>query len=444
MKPDDFSPERAKKLKRWQRNRDHCAGSDAVKGASTKYLPKREEMSLADYEAHRDATNYLPAAARTLQSHVGLVFRKAPYLAAPATLQGLSEVITADAKTLEQLSRWALREYLITNDGGLLIDHPETTGAMSLADAIALDLRPFVARYSAEAIKEVTYGVVRGRKRLIKVRLQDDAETVRELSLVGGVYTVVIHRKSNGQWLPSGETTPMVNGNPFDEIPFFPLGDEDEEGAAFDDLVSKNLEHYLAASKHETAMLWLSRPKPWVAGVDTDVTLDASPGVIWRFTSPETKVGMLQLNSDSLSALVNHLSELKEQMAQLGSRMLASEKAVAEAAETVARRQASENSILAAVARHVSGRITDALKVMALWLALSPAEVSFALSTDFLPAPIDPQLLAQLTALNQAGKLTDRELFDALQKGEIISETTTFEAHQAELDSTVIDKPIGE
>lgn len=443
--PDQFSPDRAAKLDRWQRNRDHTNGSDAVKSAGIRYLPRRREMSDADYTAHVAATNYLPAAARTLQSHLGLVFRKPSRLTAPSALVSMTTAVTEDGKSLEQLARWSFREYLATNDGGLLIDHPEAADGMTVAQRLALDLRPYIARYSAEAIRGLTYGVVGGRKRLINVRLSEAADRVRELTLDGGVYTVITWMRTDaGEWIVTDTSQPKANGQVLDFIPFVPLGDEDEEGAAFDDLVSANCEHYLQAGKHEQAMLWLSRPKPWVAGVANDVELDVSPGSIWRFETTDVQVGMLQLDASGLSHITDHLAELKEQMAQLGSRMLASEKAAAEAAETVARRQASENSVLASMARHTGDRITEAVKILGRWLGVDVSTVAFALNTDFIPAPIDPQTIAQLVSLNQAGKLTDRELFDALQKGEIIDESVDFEAHQAELDATQIDPPIGD
>lgn len=445
-KPDEYTPDRAAKIPRWKRNRDHCAGVDAVKDAGTKYLPQHSTMTADDYAAHKLSTEYLPASARTLQSHSGLVFRKAPRLSAPTSFEALANAITADGKTLEQLARWSFREFCITNDGGLLIDHPAVPdGPMSMAQAFALDLRPFVSRYSAEAILEITYGVVAGRKKLVRVRLLDDTNTVKQLEIIDGRYTITIFKMVRpGEWIEESSITPARNGQALTEIPFVHFRDEDDDGAIFDDICSTNLTHYQHASKLNTALLWLSAPKPWVAGLEADVVLETGPGSIWRFENSETKCGFLEFNGSGIAAIERQLDRLKESMAQLGSRLLATEKAVAEAAETVARRQASENSILASVARHVASRVEGALRLVAQWMAIDPQAISFELSTDFIPVAIDPQLVAQLVALNQAGKLTDRELFDALQRGEIIAETVDFEAHQAELDATTIDPPIGE
>ena len=440
--PNSFSPERSKNIRRWQRNRDHTSGVDAVKDAGDIYLPRHSTMSPADYEHHKLATEYFPASARTLESHLGLVFRKPPVLIAPPSLASLSPVISSDAQSLEQLARWAFAEFNITNDGGILIDHPETPANMSLAKALQLDLRPFASRYSAESIREITYAVIGGRKRLVKVRLMDDDNTARHLELVDGVYRVTIWNRGDKGWGQSRRYSPTVNGQTFDRIPFTYLGNDDTE-AVFDDLVNTNITHYLHASKLETAQHWLSRPKPWVAGIDAEVELDIGPASIWRFESSETKCGYLEFSGSGIGAMERQLDRLADRMAQLGSRMLAAEKAVAEAAETVARRQASENSILASNARHVSERLTEALRVMAAWMGEDASKVTYSLSTDFIPATIDASLLGQLIAMNQAGKLSDRQLFDNLQRGEIISEAVTYAQHQAELEATPLDPPLG-
>ena len=57
---------------------------------------------------------------------------------------------------------------------------------------------------------------------------------------------------------------------------------------------------------------------------------------------------------------------------------------------------------------------------------------------------MDPALLAQLVSLNMNGKLSDEQLFNALQRGEIISEAVDFETHQYQIENNVSDAPIGE
>ena len=396
-------------------------------------------MSALDYDAHLAAVEYFPAAARTLDSHTGLIFRKQPKLIASLAMAALASVVTADGDDLESLAKWAFREQALTNDGGILVDFPNTPGDLSLAESVALDLRPFAARYAAEAILAIEYGVRGGRKRLVRVVLQDDDETIRELAISDSEYQVTIHRKAGDQWAEAEAFTPLRNGEPLSEIPFCYLGTA-ESRATFDDLCAVNASHFLASAKLEMAMMWLARPKPWIAGVSDDVELDASPGSIWRFENENTQVGMLEPKG-GLATLENQLERFNKSMQQLGLRMLQSERAPAEAAEVVARRQASENSILASSARHISAKLTTVLTIMAEWMN-DPEPIAYSLNTDFIPSAIDPKLIDQLLTLAQAGKLTDRELFDALQRGEIIDEAVSYEAHAAALDTLPID-PMG-
>ena len=313
-----------------------------------------------------------------------------------------------------------------------------------MAKREALDLRPYLARFSAEAIRELEYTVVNGRKKLTRVRLTRDADTAIELAIVDNAYTVTVKARSNGAWLIVSQDTPRVGGKTFNQIPFIHLANEDDEGAPFDELCQKNGEHYLTSSKLEIALNWCAQPKLTIAGLDDDVELDTSPEAVWRFSDPNTKVQYVEFTGAGIESIERKLERLRETMAQIGSRMLTSEKAAAEAAETVARRQASENSILASVARHIGDRVSEALRLLALWEGLDASQIGYSLNTDFVPAQLDAGLLVTLDALHDKNKLTDRELFDALQKGEILSEAVDYEQHQAELETKPIDPPLGE
>ena len=437
---DQYSDERAAQLTRWKRNRHHTSGVDAVKNAGTAYLPMQPNMDAKAYSAHKAITEYKPAASRTLASHLGLVFRVPAALTAPDQLTALADTVEANGDSLEALSKWALREYSIANDGGILIDHPAVPNGLSRAQALALDLRPFLSRYSAEAIRTLEYGVVGGRKRLMRAVLANSEKVMRELTITEGRYTVTMHYKGEGGWIAQEPTVPLADGQPLNRIPFIPLSDG-EAGAAFDDIVLTNLTHYLVAAELATALKWCAKPKLIVTGLDKDVELDHSAGVAWRFESKDTEVEYVEFSGSGIASIERQLDRLVKSMAEQGLRLLISEQAPAESAETTQRREASENSILAANARHVSGKLTEALRFMAQWLGVDGSTVSYSLNTDFVPATIDPQLLQQLVLLNAQGKLSDLQLFTAMQRGELISEGVTYEQHQTELEATPIDRP---
>jgi hypothetical protein len=79
---DRYHQHRLLRLWIWERNRDFCGGVDRVKSRGRRYLAKDNSMTCEeDYKNHLMLTEMFPAARRTLQSHMGLIFRKPPTIA---------------------------------------------------------------------------------------------------------------------------------------------------------------------------------------------------------------------------------------------------------------------------------------------------------------------------------------------------------------------------
>lgn len=432
-KPDIMSDERAKKLARWKRNRDYCAGADVVVDGN--YLPKlAKEMANEDYEVHKKNTEMFPAAARTRQSHEGLIFRKKPVVKMPDGI--LSRSATSDGMSWEQVAKWVFKEYGTANDGGALIDYAAVNKRMTVAEQEKAGLRSYIARYPAESILSTTYEDVNGVRKLVEVVLKESDDRVRLLEIVGGFYQVSVFTrdaKNKNEWHKSGPVMPRISNAAFSDIPFVLFAD-DEEGAHYDDLCRSNDTHYAKKGRLEGALMWASKPQPWIAGVKDGGEYSVALGSLWTFENERATCGYLTFNGDSIPAMERQIDLIEQHMVVLGSRMLASDataNAASESEISVARRSASENSILAGIARHVSDLMVRIIEWTARFEALPLDGIRYELNTDFVPAPIGPQLLAQLTAMNQAGQLPDKLYFESLQQGEIVGEAITFEEYAA-------------
>lgn len=441
--PSEFTPERDEKRKRWQRNRDHCAGVDAVKEAGESYLPKPDdEMTDEQYANYQRLVEYFPAAARTLKSFIGLAFRKSPVLKAPKVVEDHAWAVTAKGQSVEFVSRWAMREFTMLNDGGLLVDYPERPSYLSKAQAEKLGLRPVVSCYAAESIREYTTAAVGGEQRPIRVRLLETPNRVRKLELVEGIYTVTIFEKTGDVWEIKSTTTPFKAGKTFDYIPFVTLSDETDEGAQMDDLCANNATHYALKGELAVGLKWIVAPIRVVSGVDKDVTLSVKPGSVWRFENEKAKSEFDEYKGDGIPHFMTEIEKVEEHMSAIGSRMLDSPKAAAEKSETLARRQAGENSILAMTTKHVASRVERAMEFFADWLGVDPKSVSFVISTDFIPLSADPQMVGQMSNMQRAGQITKRELFEFNQRNELINDAVTFEQHIDELEAETVDQPV--
>jgi len=122
-------------------------------------------------------------------------------------------------------------------------------------------------------------------------------------------------------------------------------------------------------------------------------------------------------------------------MALLGSKILSSDSRAAEVAATAAIHRAGENSVLAAMANSMSASITRAMEWVCWFNGWEEDArmVSYRLTTDFYPTPMDSQTLIALIGAVQAQKISEQEFYEALVEGEIIRSDKTFAQHQQEI-----------
>ena len=60
-------------------------------------------------------------------------------------------------------------------------------------------------------------------------------------------------------------------------------------------------------------------------------------------------------------------------------------------------------------------------------------DIVVTLNTDYMPVQMDSQTLTSLVESWIKGAISKRELYDALQKGEIIDAAKSYEEHEAEI-----------
>ena len=444
---------------RWKINRDIMAGEAAVKAAGAKYLPKREGQSDPEYRSFAQRIMFFPAASRTREGLIGLVTRKAPTLDCADRLKAMFNTITKAGQSFEDLGEQLLDETLQTAFPGMLVDHPVTAPVegkvATLADVEASNDRPFVALYAAETILEVSTGVHRNQQVQTRVRLlEDGGDTVRELRLDNGVYTVTMHYRVEGEgWIADAPITPLRNGQPLDFIPFVLSTLKARSFAPckgpMDDLCDLNVHLFNASAMAFTSRWFSSAPMIYVLGAEIDeVTVAPGETLNFPFHSNEHPVVIdyLEFGGQGQAALDEYEVAILDKMAKLGSNLLASEKSAAEASETLAIRRSSENSVLAGIARAVSRALTEVLDICSWWQGEERGKTKCALNTDFVPQPMSEGERKAALAEFMAGAISYETYIDMLISGEVLPDTFDREVEEQRLAqaSADIDRPVSE
>lgn len=432
----------------WQECRDAVAGSDAVQARGVKYLPMLGGQTDAEYAAYKLRADFFNATQRTVEAMKGSLFRRPIRATIPETMSAIVEAMTPDAHELKDLIEEVVEEVLTVNAVGLLVDYPEATDSvLTVAQAQALGRRPYVSIFKAETVLGVEYGLVLGARKPVRIRLQESDTAIRELSLIEGVYTVILHKLIEGDWIAGEPRIPLMNGRPLSYIPFVLVSDRpvarDFQRPILLDLVKINLSHYRTTADLEHGAHFTALPTTVITGAAQENANEIRIGssTVIAISDPEAKVYYHALNGDGLGVLERRLALKEQQMAVLGARVLMADKSAAEAAETHHIKRAGENSILASLANTISRQVAQVLIWLRDWANLT-GDISIAINTDFNPTRLSANDLKELREMLQSGAISPETFFENLQAGEIIRPDITFEDEQERIEAKVIDRPI--
>lgn len=458
-----------KQTKIWKRCRDVISGTDAVKNEGRTYLPKLKDQSEESYSAYKMRANFFNATGRTHGGLVGMIFRKPPVKTVPDGNLIITYLNNIDlsGNPLDIFARKVIEEVIAVGNNGMLVDFPKVKAnsdtILTVAQAQALNLRPAIKSYSRESIINWRWTVVNNAKVLGFIVLKECIEVIgdsefetlqqeqfRVLDLdENGFYRqrLYIISKDGRDELIEGPIYPIMNGRPLSYIPFKFACEDDANEPPLLDMVDVNLGHYRLSADYETGCHFTGLPMLYVFGMQGNLNPDGSSKPIYVgsdealvSTNPETKAGYVEFTGGGLLTIENNLDRKENQMALLGARIIAQEKKTAETAMTANIHRVGENSVLADISIETSLSLTQCLRWFFDWLAIPSDEVDYQLNKDFMPVVIDgPTLTSYLGAL-QAGAISEEELFDLLQRGDIIEADVVYEDHKGQVAAYAAQK----
>lgn len=453
MPVDTQHPEYIKRLPQWTKCRDVAAGEDAVKSKSKQYLPKLPGHTDPEYKDYLTRAMYYNATGRTVDGLTGLIFRKDPVIQAPTAMQNILDDVTLDGLTIRDFADNLVEDIITVGRAGILVDFTRLeVEPTSRAEEERLGVRPYVSYYPAESVVNWRTERVSGKLILTTVVLHEvirseDADhfehgtkdQYRALMLDSEGYRQDVWQKikdASGResWQIVETVYPLDNnGQRLTKIPFVFVGPRDSslqtQKPPLYDLVTINLSHYRTMADLENGRHWAGSPTPVFIGSFasedgdevTEVRLGSESGI---HMAEGSEALFLEFQGTGLTTLENASKQKEEMMAVLGARILAQDKRMVEAAETAQIHRAGESATLASIARSVSQALTRVLEWLRDWSGLA-GDVVVELNTDFIPAKIDPQMIAALLQAVQQGRIAASDFVHALQQGEILRDDRT-------------------
>lgn len=441
---------------RWELCEDLFEGEHKMHEEGEKYLPRLQDEDDKAYQLRLRMTPVLGAFPRTVLGLRGMMFRKPMAVEVPPAIADMLEDIDLAGTTLQGLAQEVVEDALVVGRVGLLVDYPQTIPNATKADAAALNYRPMIVKYDAEAIYNWRTERINGATVLSQVRLEESEEVqdpedefkvksekrYRVLDLVEGKYRQRLYKIStNGfeaEEILIEEFFPQMNGKAMTFIPFIVIGVDcrgiDVEAPPLIDLATTMLHHYMQATSYERGCFFSGLPTLFISGINNE-NQDGSPVEISIggnlaniLPRADSKAYYVEVAGE-FNALRTNLEDKKKEMAVLGARMLESQKAGVESADAIARRMSGEESLLSIMAQTVSMGLTQALQWFCEWAGAN-GEATVDLNRDFLPGGLTSQDMTAMIGAWQQGAVSAETLFDNLKAGEIIADDVTFEEEQ--------------
>jgi hypothetical protein len=434
----------------WQRVRDTLEGIDAVKKQTSEYLPVLSGQDDADYRGYLRRAEFYDAVSRTLLGLVGMIFRKDPTITLPEGLAYLNDNVDLKGTPLPVFAKAVVEEVCAVGRLGILVDTGNSDDTTQN--------RPYFQSYTAEQVTNWRVQIIAGKPVLVQLVLHEKVEIAGEDGigsgyieqyrqidrLAEGVFVTLWQKNDKGDWAVVERIEPMVQqarGVRLEAIPFVCIGatglDIKPEKPPLLGLADTALSHYRTSADLEQGRHFTSLPTPWVSGLSTQAgqqPLRMGGGTAWILPK-DAVAGMLEYTGQGLQSLEKAMEEKEAKMAALGSRILEDQKAGVEAADAIGRRQMGEHSLLASIADTCSRGIEQAIAHAAAWqrIELGTDSVSFALNTDFYPAPLDPSMIDAQMKLLQGGMMPWSTFVENMQRGEILDPSKTAEQILAEI-----------
>jgi hypothetical protein len=431
----------------WELVEDCVAGSWKIKKEKTKYLPiPNPDESTSDVNNPRYAQYLLRAVFfnvcyKTLMGLVGIVYRKAPRVEVPNTIDYLIDNADGSGISLNQQSQWVLSEVIKKGRCAMLVDYPTVDGQTSRAD-VARGIRATIKTYAAECVTDWNEEQTETGTRLNYVKLKENESVLnimtgeREqvityivLRLVEGVYSIERYNEdgtSTGDYVEPR----LANGQTLNYIPLVFTGSEnnnpDVDQALLYDLAVLNCAHYNNSADAEESSFIAGQPTlavtsslnatEWAEGNPNGVVLGSRKG---HFLGESGGMSLVQADANLLPREM--MKDKEAQFVALGAQIV-SDNTAQETAFAVGAKLSTNTSSLALSA----GNVSDAYKICLKWcdayMSTAPSdEIVFTLNSDFFPASMDAPTITAWVAGIQGGVLPKSAFYDQMRDANLTS-----------------------
>ena len=260
----------------------------------------------------------------------------------------------------------------------------------------------------------------------------------RELELADNQYEVRLLSES-GKEVESFE--PKMGAKRLNFIPFV-FGGSLDNSPEIDDIPLYSMakcavKYYQLSADYYQSLYLTAHPQPYTIGADNVDLKVSGPMMLWVLP-PGASCGFMEIQGNGIDKTKAEMDSQKTAAVEAGAKVL--DAGSNESGEARKARQNDQHASLHTVVKAAAEAIEQACKYAALWLGLDDSEIRFTVPLEFAQ-DIDPQILAQLSNLMLAGKVSSETVWSYLQTGKIPERD--FEAEQDLIEEDSAKVPMG-
>lgn len=473
--PDNRSSDYAAMADYWTMVDAILGGAETMRAAAQTYLPKFENEDQLQYDRRRKTapfTNIYGDVSRNLSAKP---FSRELTLkdGAPEQIETLAEDIDGQGNNLHVFAESAFQHGLDKAIDWILVDYTKTPAAegtrpLSIAEERAIGARPYWVHISAERMLAAYSDRVNGQEVFVHARIAEPtvvrngygettSNRVRVLNRdprADGSYAAATYEVFEEQENEAKKKVWVSIEGPFaitiGQIPLVPfvtgkrLGSSWRVRPPLRDIAHLQVDAYQQESNLKLVLEMAGYPMLAANGVDLRdpvkpgemVKVPVGPGAV--LCAPPANDGkhgewtFIEPNSQSITALENHLEATQRNMRDLGMQPLTQANLTV---ITTANVSIKAHSAVQAWALKLKDALEQALKFTAMWLGDASAAAEIDIFTDFgVDAEADTELDSLLTAQKQ-GVLSKRTVQDEFKRRGVLSDNFDPDEEDARLAS---------
>lgn len=458
--PDDLSGDIKAMMPYWHKATTMLAGTDAMRAAGQRYLPRFPNETESDYAFRLKTAKFTNIFGDIVETLSAKPFAKEIKVdKVDGAIKGLIENVDAQGNHIHRFASNVFYSAIASGMDWILVDYTKTKGAAkTIADEKALGARPYWVHVPGPQVIAVYSANIQGIETLVHFRIKEcsterDGWTEREIERVR-VFNREVMVDETGQMVAQpatwevweekkDETTKKEVWLKIDEgqvtigiIPLVPVITGRRDGLSWrvqpplSSAADLQIEHYQQESglKYAREMTCF----PMLAGNGIEPPIDKSGKIQTIPIGPKTVLfappngdgnhgewSFVEPSSQSLTFLSGEIDKTEDQLRELGRQPLT---AKAGNITTITAAYAGDKAltVIEAWALNLKDALEKALIITAKWLNISDAKPTVEINTDFAVDMMGDSGVTELSSARKNGDLSRETYWAELRRRNIL------------------------